>query len=529
MNARVLNNFYNFIIDYIHMTEVHRNRPMTNLHDTQPQSVFRLHEIRRIEQNASALPEPPGLMARAGLAIAELARSLAGDGTSILLLAGPGNNGGDALLAARHLKQWWYKVDVVFTGNANKLPPDAAKAYKAWLESGGTILEDLPEHGCWDLVIDGLFGIGLDRDLDKRHYELVKQVNALKLPVLAIDIPSGLDSETGQAFRAAIKATHTLTFLGLKPGLLTAYGPDYCGEIRLDMLGMGAELLPQTKGRLLAQEEITTFLKPRPMNSHKGMLGSVGVIGGSESMCGAAFLAGRAALKLGAGRVYLGLLADNAPAMDAVQPELMLRTPAHLFELADQLSCLVAGPGLGQSDAAYAALAKALATDLPLVLDADALNLIATHPQLGMELKARKAQSILTPHPAEAARLMDSNTHDIQQDRLGAALVLAGRFNSMVVLKGAGTICALPDESWWVNPTGNPGLSSAGMGDVLSGMIGAFIAQRVNPRQAALLAVYLHGTAADELTGQGTGPIGLTATEVMDTARNLVNRWVYRS
>lgn len=501
---------------------------MTNLHDAQPQPVFRIHEIRQIEHNVATLPEAPDLMARAGLAIADLARTLAGDGISILLLAGPGNNGGDALVAARHLKQWWYKVDVVFTGKAAKLPPDAANAYKAWVKSGGTLLEELPENGRWDLIIDGLFGMGLDRDLDKRHYELVKQVNALKLPVLAIDIPSGLDSETGQPFRAAIKAEHTLTFLGLKPGLFTAYGPDYCGEIHLDLLDVGPELLPKGRGQLLAREEVASFLKPRPMNSHKGLLGSVGVLGGAESMCGAAFLAGRAALKLGAGRVYLGLLADSLPAVDAAQPELMLRTPEHLFEL-DHLSCLVVGPGLGQSDAAHAALAKALSTDLPLVLDADALNLIAMHPELGTQLKARKAQSILTPHPAEAARLMDSGSHDIQQDRLGTALVLAGRFNSMVVLKGAGTICAMPDESWWINPTGNPGLSSAGMGDVLSGMIGAFIAQRVNARHATLLAVYLHGAAADEWVRRGIGPIGLTASEVMDASRDLINTWVYPS
>jgi hydroxyethylthiazole kinase-like uncharacterized protein yjeF len=146
---------------------------------------------------------------------------------------------------------------------------------------------------------------------------------------------------------------------------------------------------------------------------------------------------------------------------------------------------------------------------------------------LGQQLKARKAQSILTPHPAEAARLMGCGSHDIQQDRLGAALVLAGRYNSMVVLKGAGTICALPDENWWINPTGNPGLSSAGMGDVLAGMIGAFIAQRVNPRQATLLGVYLHGAAADELVRKGIGPVGLTASEVIDAARALINQWVY--
>ncbi len=500
---------------------------MITLHDRLPQSLFHAHEIRQIEKNAAALAQAPDLMARAGLAVAESARAWLGNGSAILVLAGPGNNGGDALIAARHLKQWWYKIDVVFTGQADKLPPDAAKAYSVWLDSGGTLLEDLPENGRWDLVIDGLFGIGLDRDLDDRHYALVKRVNSLKLPLLAVDIPSGLDSETGQPFRAVIKASHTLTFLGLKPGLLTAYGPDYCGEIHLDLLGIGATSLPAAKGRLLAQQEVASCMKPRPMNSHKGLLGSVGVLGGAESMCGAAFLAGRAALKLGAGRVYLGLLADNAPAMDTGQPEIMLRTPAHLFDLLDQLSCLVVGPGLGQSDAAYALMEQALSTDLPLVLDADALNLIATHPELGQQLKARKAQSILTPHPAEAARLMGCGSHDIQQDRLGAALVLAGRYNSMVVLKGAGTICALPDENWWINPTGNPGLSSAGMGDVLAGMIGAFIAQRVNPRQATLLGVYLHGAAADEQVRNGIGPVGLTASEVIDAARALINQWVY--
>lgn len=496
------------------------------LHNPTPQAIFKAHEIRAIEQAAASLPSPPDLMGRAGLAAAELARQLLGNGTRVLVLVGPGNNGGDALVAARHLNAWWYRVTVVFTGKSDKLPPDASKAYREWIDAGGTLLPEVPEGGHWDLVIDGLFGIGLDRDLDKRHLELVKQVNALKLPTLAIDIPSGLDSETGQPFRAAIKASHTLTFLGLKPGLLTAYGADYCGEIRLDRLGIPADLLPEAKGRLLAREEAAAFLKPRPMNSHKGLLGSVGVLGGAQSMCGAAMLAGRAALKLGAGRVYLGLLGDDAPAVDAAQPELMLRTPAHLFEL-DHLSCLVIGPGLGQSEAAHQIVQQALATDLPLVLDADALNLIASHTDLAAQLKARKAQSILTPHSAEAARLIDSNSHEVQQERLGAAQVIASRYHSMVVLKGAGTLCALPDESWWINPTGNPGLSSAGMGDALSGMIGAFIAQRVNPRQAMLLAVYLHGAAADDLVANGIGPIGLTATELIDAARGLINQWIY--
>lgn len=484
------------------------------------------HEIRAIERGVASLPAPPALMEQAGLAAAELARELLHDQSSVLILAGPGNNGGDALVAARHLKSWWFKVDLVFTGSPDKLPPDAARALQAWLDAGGTLRDDIPQRGRWSLAIDGLFGIGLARELDERHLRLVQQLNRMELPVLALDIPSGLDSDTGQRLGAAVRATHTLTFISLKPGLFTAYGPDHCGEVRLDTLDIDPARFTTPKGFLL-QREVAGALKPRPRNSHKGMLGSVGILGGAASMCGAALLAGRAALKLGSGRVYVGLLAPDAPAVDVLQPELMLRTPEQLFEV-DGLSCLVVGPGLGQSPQALQLLRRAVETELPLVLDADALNLIAAHPDLTPLLHDRKTAAILTPHPAEAARLLGCTTHDVQQDRIGSALVLAHRFNSMLVLKGAGSICAAPDETWHVNPTGNPGLSSAGMGDVLSGMLGALLAQRLNPLQATLLAVYLHGAAADELVAQGIGPIGIAATEIVDASRALLNAWVYR-
>ena len=484
------------------------------------------HEIRAVERKTAALPTPPALMERAGLAAAELARELLQDQTSVLILAGPGNNGGDALVAARHLRSWWYKVTVVFAGEPDKLPPDAARALQAWLDTGGTLHDDIPQQVSWGLAIDGLFGIGLARQLDERHLRLVKALNGMELPVLALDIPSGLDSDTGQPLGAAVRATHTMTFIALKPGLFTAYGPDYCGEVRLETLDIDPALLPQPTGFLLERKQVAGALKPRPRNSHKGMLGSVGILGGAGSMCGAALLAGRAALKLGAGRVYVGLLAPDAPAVDVAQPELMLRTPEQLFEV-DGLSCLVVGPGLGQSAQALSVLRRALETELPLVLDADALNLIAVHAELAPLLHDRTAGTLLTPHPAEAARLLGSGSHDVQQDRIGSALVLASRFNSLVVLKGTGSVCAAPGETWYINPTGNPGLSSAGTGDVLSGMLGALLAQRVPHRQALLLGVYLHGAAADELVGQGIGPIGLTATEVTDTARTMLNAWVY--
>jgi hydroxyethylthiazole kinase-like uncharacterized protein yjeF len=486
--------------------------------------LYRAQEIRAIEQLFCAQSEPPSLMERAGLAAAELARKLARNGT-LLVLAGPGNNGGDALVAARQLKAWWHDVTVVFTGTPDKLPQAAAKAYQAWIEAGGQVLDDIPQLGNWGLVIDGLFGIGLARDLDSSHLDLIKRVNQMQVPVLALDIPSGLDSDTGQTCPTAIRASHTLTFIGLKPGLLTAYGPDYCGEIHVATLGSEALNLPEAKGHLL-DLSVAKALQARPRNSHKGLLGSVGVLGGAESMVGAVLLAGRAALICGAGRVYLGLLDQNAPTVDPLQPELMLRPPEQVMKL-ENLSCLVVGPGLGQSEQAMQYLQRALQTELPLILDADALNLIAANPDLTSIVSARKGGTVMTPHPAEAARLLGATTHEVQQDRIGTAQVLAGRYNALLLLKGAGSICALPDDTWYINPTGNPGLSSAGMGDVLSGMIGALVAQSVSLRQSVLLGMYLHGAAADRLVAEGIGPIGLTASEVTEAARAQLNAWIY--
>lgn len=496
---------------------------VANLPNSQP--FYRSHELRSIEQAAAARSPAPALMERAGEAAAELAIQLLGNHYAVLVLAGPGNNGGDALVAARHLKERWYQVTVVLACDPKKLPPDAATALQAWRESGGNISSTIPTDGHWDLVIDGLFGIGLERDLSGMYLELVKQVNQMGAPVLSLDIPSGLDSETGQPFRMAVRADHTLTFIGLKPGLFTAYGPDYCGRIHLATLDLPPDLLPPGKGYLIGASDVAAYLKPRPHNSHKGMLGSVGVLGGAESMTGAAFMAARSALLLGAGRVYLGLLAENAPSVDFLQPELMLRNPDQLLEM--DLDCLVIGPGLGQAAPALGYLKRALESKLKLVIDADALNLLGSHAELQNLLKTRTAASILTPHPTEAGRLLNCSNHEIQQDRIGSAQVLASRLNSLLVLKGAGTVCAWPDETWYINPSGNPGLSSGGMGDILCGMIAALLGQRLTAEKATLLAVYLHGHAADELVKNGTGPIGLTTSEVTIMARTLLNRWVY--
>ncbi len=499
--------------------------------------VYTAAQIREIESLVLQMPDPPALMEIAGHAAACIVRDrLCAEGKKrILVIAGPGNNGGDAFVVARHLKIWGLSVTLVFTGEAERLPEDAHHALTQWLAAGGIIEMSLPvqEQGDqqWDMVIDGLFGIGLDagRPFPHRYREMIQAVNRLNIPVLALDIPSGLVGDSGEVCGLAIHATLTTTFIALKPGLLTHEGCDHCGEILVCDLGLQPETLIAPQSWWLDQNHIQTCLPaPRCANSHKGTYGSVGILGGATGLIGAAVLAGRAALNLGTGRVYLGLLADSdhAPVIDFAQPELMLRSPRELLREIEFLDCLVIGPGLGCEIAACVFLQQALESDLPLVLDADALNLIAHHKALSTPLKLRQSPCILTPHPAEAARLLNVTTKDIQRDRLHAARVLAENFNCPLVLKGAGSICAFPDGRAYFNSTGNPGLSTAGSGDVLSGFLGALLAQGVTAEKALLLSVYLHGAAADELLAQIGGPLGMTASEIIPSARRLLNRWI---
>ncbi|MDQ3186076.1 MAG: NAD(P)H-hydrate dehydratase [Pseudomonadota bacterium] len=506
-----------------------------------PTAIYSTAEIREMEQLAAALPDSSDLMEKAGLAAAEVARDklLIHDRTKVLVLAGPGNNGGDAFVVARHLQAWWFKVTLVFAGERISLSGAARKMLDAWLTAGGQLLAEIPQDKTWDAVIDGLFGIGLDRhggrDLEGKYLALVNAVNRMSLPVLALDIPSGLGSDTGNVRGTAIRATMTVTFIGLKPGLLTHDGPEYCGEIFLRNLDLDAPSLKKPSSWVMDQAYAQKLLPPpRPASSHKGMFGSIGIIGGSAGMVGAALLAGTAALKLGAGRVYLGLIAHNilgVLGVDTAQPELMLRPAHELFKL-DHLDCLIVGPGLGMEADACFWLSCALESALPLVLDADALNLIATHSRdadlLRERMHERKAPSILTPHAAEAARLLNTDTPTIQSDRMAAAASLAEDFNCCVVLKGAGSICAVPGGKRYINTSGNPGLSSAGTGDILSGITGALLAQGLNAENALLLAVYLHGAAADALQKQNGGPLGMTASQIPNAARSLLNQWIYR-
>jgi ADP-dependent NAD(P)H-hydrate dehydratase / NAD(P)H-hydrate epimerase len=490
--------------------------------------LLRSAELRRIE--AASADQP--LMQRAGRAAADLGTTICAErGGAILVLAGPGNNGGDAFEAARLSRERFFDTYVVFVGQAHDLPLDASETYQAFVAAGGRTLTAIPELARWSLIIDGLFGIGLKREIVEPYAGLIRRANLLaardRCPLLALDCPSGLNADTGKVYGATIVASHTLTFIGGKPGLYTADGPDHCGEVSIATLELEAKIDAAAAGHIVDLSPFAAQLRPRPRNSHKGKNGNAGILGGAGSMVGAALLAARAALKLGSGRVYVGLLDERAPAFDAQQLELMLRAPDKL--LAAPLTALACGPGLGVSEHARALLETACALDTPLVFDADALNLVAQEGNLQVALASRRAPTLLTPHPVEAARLLECDVATIEADRVTAACELATRYNAFVALKGGGTLIAAPDGAWFVNTSGNAGLATAGSGDVLTGLITALLAQGWPPLAALLAAVHLHGAAADDLVAAGCGPVGLTAGEVIVAARSRFNQWIARA
>ena len=484
--------------------------------------ILRTDELRRAEAAARGQP----LMERAGLAAAEVARNMLGqrDG-SALVLAGPGNNGGDAFVVARRLRELFCDVVVVFRGDRAKLPADAADAHRAFVGAGGATVAGIPAGWHGSLIVDGLFGIGIARPLAAEYASLVEHANGSGIPILALDVPSGLDADTGAARGPIIRAAATATFIALKPGLLTGDGIDFCGDVSIHSLGLEPEATAPAMGHRLdwsaLSANLPAVLTRRARNVHKGTFGTLAIVGGADGMIGAPLLAGRAALHAGAGKVWIGFVAGNPPAVDHGQPELMLRAADQV--LGASASAIVCGPGLGMAAAAKALLARAIAERAPLVLDADALNAIAADPALAAAVARRDSPTLATPHPAEAARLLGTGTAAVQADRLGAAQTLAAKLHAAVVLKGAGSVLAYPDGSWDINTSGNPGLASAGTGDVLAGFAGAFLAQGIDAKTALRLAVCLHGAAADACVRDGRGPLGLTATELAPAARTLLN------
>ena len=448
--------------------------------------LFDVAATRRIEQAAAAQLLPYTLMQRAGLAVARLALAIAPHAQTIWVACGPGNNGGDGLEAAVHLKRWGKQPVVTWLGDEATAPPDALASLRQ-AQGAGVAFSSQPPPQC-QLVIDALLGIGSSRPLEGRMAQWAALINARQAPVLSVDVPSGLNADTGSGH--GVRASHTLSLLGLKPGLFTAGGRDACGTVWLDDLA------------LAPSDEPSAWLggppasQARPHVSHKGSFGDVAVIGGAAGMTGAALLAASAALHGGAGRVFVALLDGGGMTVDAPQPELMFRPWDSLDLAALHVAC-----GCGGGDAVKATLPKVLSTARSLVLDADALNALAADSALQSLLQARSRRegraTVLTPHPLEAARLLGSTTAQVQADRLAAVRELAQRFGCVVLLKGSGTVVAAANRAPMINPTGNARLATAGTGDVLAGMIAARLAQGAAPFEAAAAAAYAHGAAAD--------------------------------
>ncbi|EFK95916.1 carbohydrate kinase, YjeF related protein, partial [sediment metagenome] len=441
-------------------------------------------------------------MQRAGLAAAEAARAMAADnGAPILVVAGPGNNGGDAWVAAAHLREAFHRVTVLDFAGSQPKAPEAREARDRFLAAGGKSVREWPADIRPALVVDGLLGIGLARDVEGEMARLILRINACGAPVLAIDVPSGIASDTGAVRGVAVRATRTITFLARKAGLYTGAALDHAGRDRRGRPWRG----PGPACRLPRQPPHAASLRGRAAGARarypQGILRRArrrrrrqGHGGGGHPRGARRAARGRGQGVRGPPRARCPLLRPGHAGADA-----QARGRHHRGRRARR------GAGRGPfaqltSLSAFerSTLPALLSLPKPLVLDADALNAIALHDTMRDALAAnRRAPTILTPHPAEAARLLRCETAEVQADRLAAALSLAESFKAEVVLKGAGSVCASPDGTWAVNATGNPGLASGGTGDVLSGIVGALLCQGLPAREALRYAVCLHGAAAD--------------------------------
>ena len=458
-------------------------------------ALYSADATRRQELSAQSTLPAHALMDRAGLAVAQLALAIAPHAQRIWIACGPGNNGGDGMEAALHLQSWGKQPILTWLGDAKTAPQDAATSYQRAVKAGVIFAEDPPPD--YDLCIDALLGLGsANRPPQGRLADWIERMNADPSPVLAVDLPTGLQADTGAKTQPCVQAEHTLSLLTLKPGLFTAQGRDAAGTVWLADLD-----IPQNTQGDLMRAAPTAWLAGAPAEtarrhaSHKGSYGDVAVIGGAPGMTGAALLAASAALHAGAGRVFVGLLDGGSLSVNVSQPELMFRPANELDFRSMTVVC-----GCGGGDAVRNQLSRILSASATAVIDADAINLIANDTQLQTLLIARTkrlAATVLTPHPLEAARLLGSTASQVQADRLAAAQLLAQRFASTVVLKGSGTVIAAPGKTPVINPTGNARLATAGTGDVLAGMIGARLANGMTAFEGACHAVYQHGWVAD--------------------------------
>lgn len=475
-------------------------------------------QLRAMERAALAALgiSGPELMRRAALAALNSLRRRWPQVRQICIHCGPGNNGGDGFLLGVLAREAGLQVELVASTGASQ--GDAAAARAAWEAGGGRIRRwdaqgRLPEA---ELHVDALYGIGLNRAPEPVVAQLIEAINGSDRPVLALDVPSGLDTDSGNCPGAAIRADATVTFIAGKRGLYTGRAVEQAGAVELATLGVPDSVYADVSPD--AQLLIAEALPPRHRDANKGNYGHVLVIGGDHGMAGAVRLAGESALRAGAGLVSVATRAGHVSALNAARPELMahgIDGPQALASLLERASVLALGPGLGQAAWGHALWLTALEADKPLVLDADGLNLLAREP------RRFGAPAVLTPHPGEAARLLGVATAEVERDRFAAARELARRHGAVVVLKGAGSLVADPDGRLDVCPWGNPGMASGGMGDLLTGIVAALLAQGCSAWQAACLGVGLHARAGDCAARQGER--GLLAGDLLIPLRALGN------
>lgn len=481
--------------------------------------VYTIEQVRELDRIAIQEQGIPGyvLMQRAAAALLAAVIEHYPKACSMCIVCGAGNNAGDGYVLARLAKQANWQVSVLAATPPTSLQNDAQTAYQDYLNSGGNVELFTRELPLTDVLVDALFGTGLTRPLHGQFAAAVDAINAYSNPVVAVDIPSGLNGNTGQPLGVAVKAALTVTFIGLKQGLLTGQARDYVGDLVLADLDLPEVVIQQLPAQAftLATQLLKELLPKRARCAHKGKFGHVLLIGGQAGMAGAIRLAGEAALHTGSGLVSIATDPVHAGWLNLNRPELMVDA-VQAIDIADVLTgktVVGLGPGLGKTEWSQALWAEALKTDLPLVLDADALNLLAQAPQ-------QRQNWILTPHPAEAARLLACSTQAIEQDRFAAIKALQQQYGGVIVLKGAGTLIA-DSQQVHVCLAGNPGMATAGMGDVLTGIITSLLGQGLSLMHAACAGVLIHALAGDQAAQRGER--GLVASDVINELREWVN------
>ncbi len=487
-----------------------------------PRTLYSAEQVRELDRLAIEEHGIPGstLMERAGKVAFGVLCTRWPLARHISVLCGMGNNGGDGYVLARHAHEAGREVSVIQVGDASRLHGDARSAADAATASGLiTVPYDREKLARADVVVDALLGTGLDRDVSGEWAEAINTVNEQAEAVLSIDIPSGLHADSGRVMGCVVRADATITFIGLKRGLFTGQGMEYSGEVLFHDLGVSAEVYRGvgSSAERLDLGCVQALLSRRPRAAHKGRFGHVLVVGGDEGFAGAARMASEAAGRVGAGLVSLATRSAHAGYICAARPEIMshgTEDPKDLAPLIERASVIAVGPGLGQSPWGMSLFTKVVEHTLPMVLDADALNLLAADP-------VTRDHWILTPHPGEAARLLGCSIAEIEADRFTAATEIQRRFGGVAVLKGAGTVITDANGQCAVCHQGNPGMASGGMGDVLTGCIAGFLAQGFSAGDAARVGVCLHAAAGDLAAKEGER--GLLASDLMPWLRRLVN------